>query len=77
MRVGGRTLVEISAFTVDEAREFFAGLELTGAAREIAAEVRKEIGGRLDFLAAVGGPAGARPAAGTASKRPAARSALR
>jgi excinuclease ABC subunit A len=54
VRVGGRTLVEVSAFTVDEARAFFADLELTGAAREIAAEVRKEIGGRLEFLAAVG-----------------------
>ncbi len=54
VRVGGRTLVEISAFTVEEAREFFGGLELTGAAREIAAEVCKEIRGRLEFLAAVG-----------------------
>jgi excinuclease ABC subunit A len=54
VRVAGRTLVEVSAFTVDEAREFFDGLELTGAAREIAAEVCKEIRGRLDFLAAVG-----------------------
>ena len=52
--MGGRTLVEVSAFTVEEARDFFAGLELAGAAREIAAEVSKEIRGRLDFLAAVG-----------------------
>jgi excinuclease ABC subunit A len=49
-----RTLVEVSALTVDEARAFFAGLELSGAKREIAAEVLKEIRGRLDFLAAVG-----------------------
>jgi len=54
VRVAGRTLVEVSAFTVEEAREFFGDLELTGAAREIAAELRKEIRGRLDFLAAVG-----------------------
>ena len=30
VRVGGRTIVEVSALTVDEAREFFAGLELDG-----------------------------------------------
>src|SRR5262245_44700321 len=51
---GGKTLVEVSGLTVDAAREFFGGLALSGAAREIAAELQKEIGGRLDFLAAVG-----------------------
>ena len=54
VRVGGRTLVEVSALTVDAARTFFGGLALAGAAREIAAELLKEIGGRLDFLSAVG-----------------------
>src|SRR5262245_22623531 len=54
VRVGKRTIVEVSSDTVDEARAFFAGLELEGAARQIAAEVKKEIRGRLDFLAAVG-----------------------
>jgi excinuclease ABC subunit A len=54
VKVGGRTLVEVSALTVEAARAFFGGLELEGAAREIAAEVLKEIRGRLDFLAAVG-----------------------
>jgi excinuclease ABC subunit A len=54
VRVGGRTIVEVSADTVDEARAFFTGLSLEGAARQIAAEVTKEIRGRLDFLAAVG-----------------------
>src|SRR5262249_12535075 len=54
VRGGGRTIVEVSADTVDEARAFFANLELAGAARQIAAEVKKEIRGRLDFLAAVG-----------------------
>ncbi|HZO07834.1 MAG TPA: excinuclease ABC subunit UvrA, partial [Myxococcota bacterium] len=52
--MGGRTLVEISALTVDAALEFFAALHLEGAARQIAAEVLKEIHGRLAFLAAVG-----------------------
>jgi len=54
VRVGGRTIVELSALTVDEARAALAALSLEGAAREIAAEVTKEIKGRLDFLAAVG-----------------------
>ena len=54
VRVGKRSLVEISALTVDEARAFFSSLKLTGAARQIAVEVLKEIGGRLDFLASVG-----------------------
>ena len=51
---GARTIVDVSALTVEEARRFFAGLELRGAARQIAAEVLKEIRGRLDFLASVG-----------------------
>jgi excinuclease ABC subunit A len=54
VRVGGRTIVEVSALTVDAARAHFASLELQGAAREIAAEVLKEIRARLDFLASVG-----------------------
>src|SRR5262245_52068761 len=54
VRVGGRTIVEVSSDTVDEARAFFGALELEGSARQIAAEVIKEIRGRLEFLAAVG-----------------------
>ncbi|MFO0688554.1 MAG: excinuclease ABC subunit UvrA [Myxococcota bacterium] len=54
VRVANKTLVEISALTVDAARAFFDSIELTGADREIAAEVLKEIRARLDFLAAVG-----------------------
>src|SRR5262245_29964301 len=54
VRVGDRTLVEVSALTVDDAVAFFAELRLEGAAREIAVEVLKEIRGRLEFLASVG-----------------------
>ncbi len=54
VRVGGKTIVEISALTVEAARAFFRALKLEGAAGEIAAEVLKEIGSRLDFLTAVG-----------------------
>ena len=54
VRMGKSTIVELSALTVDEAGAFFRDLELEGAARQIAAEVRKEIRSRLDFLSAVG-----------------------
>jgi excinuclease ABC subunit A len=54
VRVGDRTIVELSALTIEDARAFFGGLRLQGAARQIASEVLKEIRGRLDFLAAVG-----------------------
>ncbi len=54
VRLGDRTLVDLSSSTIEEARVFFRGLALRGAAREIAAELLKEIRGRLDFLAAVG-----------------------
>ncbi|MCC6642396.1 MAG: excinuclease ABC subunit UvrA [Deltaproteobacteria bacterium] len=54
VRVGGKTLVELSSLTIDGARRFFSQIALEGAAREIAAELQKEIRSRLDFLAAVG-----------------------
>jgi excinuclease ABC subunit A len=51
---GAKTIIEVSAFTVDEAMRFFGELQLEGAARQIAAEVLKEVRGRLQFLASVG-----------------------
>jgi len=54
VRVGGHTIVELSALTIDQVRGFFAELRLTGAAAEIGAELLKEIRGRLEFLASVG-----------------------
>ncbi len=54
VRVGAATIVEISSLTVAEAKAFFANLKLEGAAKQIAAEVLKEIRARLDFLSAVG-----------------------
>ena len=54
VRVGGSSIVDVSALTIDAARRFFTTLTLVGAAREIATEVLKEIGDRLDFLSAVG-----------------------
>jgi excinuclease ABC subunit A len=54
VRVGGRSIVELSALTIDQVRAFFAELALAGASAEIAAELLKEIRGRLEFLASVG-----------------------
>jgi excinuclease ABC subunit A len=52
--IGGKSIVEVSSMTVEDARRFFAELQLDGSAREIAAEVLKEIRSRLEFLASVG-----------------------
>jgi len=52
--VGGKSIVELCAMTVDDTRSFFHQLSLTGSAGEIASEVIKEIRSRLDFLMAVG-----------------------
>ncbi len=52
--VGGRNIVELTAMTIRESKEFFDTLELTGRERQIAAVVFREIGSRLDFLLDVG-----------------------
>ncbi len=54
VRVGGLALHELCALSVRAAREFFASLELTDVERIIAAEVLKEVCGRLEFLENVG-----------------------
>jgi excinuclease ABC subunit A len=54
IRVGGRSIVDVAALPVGEARTFFAALELSPVEREIARPVLKEIGGRLGFLVDVG-----------------------
>jgi excinuclease ABC subunit A len=54
VQFGGRTIVEVSSLTVAAARKFFTGVELRGAAKQIASEVLKEVRSRLDFLSAVG-----------------------
>jgi excinuclease ABC subunit A len=50
----GRSIIEVSSFTIAEARRFFDGLKLKGEAARIAEEPLKEIRGRLGFLEAVG-----------------------
>jgi excinuclease ABC subunit A len=54
VKVEGRSIMDITALTVGEAREFFRTLELEGSRRLIAGELRKEISNRLGFLSNVG-----------------------
>jgi excinuclease ABC subunit A len=54
VRVGGRTVDEVSALTVDAARQFFAELQLTEKESTVADKVLREIRRRLSFLSDVG-----------------------
>jgi excinuclease ABC subunit A len=54
VRVGGRSIVEVSALPIGEAMTFFRGLDLTRTEAEIARAVVKEVLGRLGFLVDVG-----------------------
>ena len=54
VRVGGRTIDEVSALTVSQAQAFFAALELGEQDAAIADKVLREIRRRLTFLADVG-----------------------
>jgi excinuclease ABC subunit A len=54
VRVGGRTVDEVSALTVDAARQFFADLQLSEKESAVADKVLKEIRRRLSFLSDVG-----------------------
>ncbi len=52
--VGGRTLPDLGAATIQDARAFVTSLKLDRAQKQIAAEVLKEVDGRLGFLMNVG-----------------------
>ncbi len=54
VRVGGRTIDEVSALTVQGAQAFFAGLALEPQEAAIAEKVLREIRRRLTFLSDVG-----------------------
>jgi excinuclease ABC subunit A len=54
VRVGNKSLVEISSLIVRDARSFFENLKLSGSAAEISGEVLKEVQSRLGFLDRVG-----------------------
>jgi len=54
VRIGGRSIAEVCALPVGEARRFLAELELTPEQQLIAEDARKEIQARLGFLLDVG-----------------------
>jgi len=54
VRVGGRTIAELTSLTVRQALDFFNVLTLTERERLIAAQILKEIKSRLGFLVNVG-----------------------
>ena len=54
VKVDGRSIMDVAAMTVQEARDFFRSLKLEGSRRLIAGELMKEISGRLGFLLDVG-----------------------
>ena len=54
VRIAGKTIVDVSAMTIDDAFNFFSTLKLSGAEAEIARELVKEINSRLGFLNSVG-----------------------
>jgi excinuclease ABC subunit A len=54
VRVGGRSIIDITAMTIGEAHRFLTGLSLRGNAELIGAELIKEIAARLTFLINVG-----------------------
>ncbi|HEX5091424.1 MAG TPA: excinuclease ABC subunit UvrA [Burkholderiales bacterium] len=54
VRVADRTLPEISAWPLRQAREFFAALSLPGARGAVADKIVREIAARLGFLVNVG-----------------------
>ncbi len=54
VKIGGRTITEITGLSVADAHDFFASLRLKGAEAKIASELVKEIRSRLKFLLDVG-----------------------
>jgi len=54
VRVGDRTIVEVTRLPIEKSLEFFERLELSDLEREIAGEVLKEIVNRMRFLQEVG-----------------------
>jgi excinuclease ABC subunit A len=54
VRVGGRTIDTVSALTVRQAQQFFAGLTLSEKETAVADKVLREIERRLSFLSDVG-----------------------
>jgi excinuclease ABC subunit A len=54
VRLSGRNIVEVSRMTIDEARDFFRGMDLTPLKRSVSKLILREIDARLDYLHNVG-----------------------
>ncbi len=54
VRIAGKSIADVTSYSVAEAFQFFDGLALKGAEAKIAAELLKEIRSRLRFLLDVG-----------------------
>ena len=54
VKVGGKTITEMTALTIREAHDFLKGLTLSPRQKEIAERILREIGDRLSFLINVG-----------------------
>ena len=54
VRVGGRSIIEVTELIIEEAITFLKGIELTPRQRAIAEEILKEIIARLKFMSDVG-----------------------
>ena len=52
--VGGKSIIEVTAMSIEKCREFFDEIELSKKEEMIAKQILKEIKGRLQFLANVG-----------------------
>lgn len=53
-RLKHQTIAQLSAMTVAELHSYFANLQMSPSAMEVAAEVLKQVGSRLDYLLRVG-----------------------
>jgi len=54
VRMNGRSIIEVTALTIEEAIGFLGGIELTQRERKIAHEILREITARLKFMLDVG-----------------------
>ena len=54
VKIGGRSIIDVTEMTIREAQDFLTGLDLSGNRQIIAEELLKEITGRLGFLINVG-----------------------
>ena len=54
IRIGGKSIAAVTAYTIDEMAEWLDRLELSGSARQLADLILAETGARVDYLRDVG-----------------------